>query len=52
MGVLEVAVLAMVGRMVALGAALGARMVPRILEFADWLDLVICGTSFARRGAE
>jgi len=28
MGVLEVAVLAMVGRMVALGVALGARMVP------------------------
>jgi len=32
------------------GCGFGGTDGSRILEFADGLDLVICGTSFARRG--
>ena len=48
MGILEVAMLAMMGHMVVLGIALGTR----ILEFADGLNLVICNTLFTKQEAK
>ena len=51
MGILEVAMLAMMGHMVVLGTALGTRMVPG-LEFADGLHLVICNTLFMKQEAK
>jgi len=48
MGILEVAMLAMMGHMVVLGIALGTQ----ILEFADGLNLVICNTLFCEAGSQ
>ena len=46
MGMLEVVMLAMIGRMVVLGMERGMQM---ILEFANGLNLVICNTLFMKQ---
>jgi len=54
MGMLEIVMLAMMRCMVVLGIEIGMQMDPgpRILEFADGLNLVTCNTLFMKQESQ